>query len=693
MTMPQEVSVYDLIVPVDHNYRLDCGVIVGNTHGVGVKATNALSTHFAVFTKRDKKWYTMQYRKGTKVLGVTRIASKSIPRLPGKAVKKVGTIMQFTPDMSIFSVKTFPFKRLYDWANITSYLAPGLLIEMYEDASKKPKKSWLQEDFSDYIIGAMFRKLGIPEAEAVQLGNGIAFFDYSSPSIDIGLTFTDNDGAVIEGFTNALVNSEGGTHIAQLLKMYSRILKPYAKTGISAEDLRDGLVGIVNVKLATPEFSSQHKDRLTDKRALDIVDSAEEGLAEFFAKNKSLAKQLCKRAKEFGKLREKQKMERKALATLGSSKRAAQTISPKKFVAPNYTDFKPEDCEIFLVEGDSAGGCFTGDTMVRMSNGTTLSFERMVNRHTGGQIFKGMGYDIEKGNYMEFTFQEPRITKTVTELTEIGINGVLVACTMDHPWLTHRLQYVAAKDLEVGTKMLKGPYQGIGVPDFLKVTSVKKIQLDTPVEVYDATSPEMHNFTLACGAVVHNTARKARFQNQGVFSLKGKIPNVYKLKNAMAQQDILNILLAIGVNPRLPDPLSKLRTGKLVFLTDPDVDGYHISYLLLGMLVKLVPDIFKRNLVYSVLSPEYMATYKGQRWWGQSANEARKQCPNPKAARITHIKGYGEINAAQLREVAFADTRKLIRIMGLSKGDIHEVESLMGSDAEPRRKLLTEDIT
>lgn len=185
------------------------------------------------------------------------------------------------------------------------------------------------------------------------------------------------------------------------------------------------------------------------------------------------------------------------------------------------------------------------------------------------------------------------------------------------------------------------------------------------------------------------TARRARqAEFQDVLPLKGKIPNIYKNDKAIANEEIANLLQAVGYNPKLNDPLSRLRVGKIIIMSDPDIDGAHITNLVLSLLWKTDPAFFARKMVYYVDVPLFTAAHAGKRFYADTLAELRERLPkNYRMEHVTRVKGYGEINAEDLEGIAFTPaTRRLVPV----ESPVSEAEflALVSPDSGARKDLL-----
>jgi DNA gyrase subunit B len=315
------------------------------THGVGVSATNALSAFFSVHTCRDGQWWYTAFAKGKETVPVKK--SKPPTALGGVKVKQ-GTVVTIEPDLKCFDKNaSFKFKHFSDWAMLTSYLNAGLKISYVNTAAPKTNKEWFSKK------GAVeYLDKTIEELKAGRIGKPFLLND---KHMEVALAFTDYDGQRLQAFTNGLSNIEGGEHVLALHAALSKALKPYmGRKEFSATALRDGLVGIVNYKIAAPRFNSQTKEKLVDERVKPYAKPLlEDAFKKFFAANKTMAKSLCVRAEQLSAMTAKFHASKKAARQIKTASNASVLLPGKLTVAPHC---KPEQRELFITEGDSASG-------------------------------------------------------------------------------------------------------------------------------------------------------------------------------------------------------------------------------------------------------------------------------------------------------------------------------------------------
>jgi len=329
------------------------------THGIGIKATNALSAWFKVWSYRDGQWWAIEYKKGIVVKDVHKT---SAPKLPHGIKAKCGTVTCFKPDLPLFTKgSTMPIQDATSWCELTSYLVPKLKI-MFTDRKGATTTYVTKRGPLDYLdkqkIVLKCEYDGKP-------------FVHNSKLLDIVLGFSNASGTDnVKTFTNGLTNIDGGEHLRALRKgMYDSLLahmgeskkptkrakkkkKDKERAPFSIDDIQEGLVGLVNAKLAAPTFSNQRKDKLTDERVYkDAYDEIRSEFSKFWNENKTLAKRIIDKAVQLNELTKGFQASKKLVADVRkASKKKSDKLSDIVGNAPMMKR------EIFLCEGDSAAG-------------------------------------------------------------------------------------------------------------------------------------------------------------------------------------------------------------------------------------------------------------------------------------------------------------------------------------------------
>lgn len=325
------------------------------THGVGIKATNALSEYFEVWTFREKEggWHYTRFEHGFEKKPVK---ASNAPKVPGFGKAKSGTVIHFKPDAKVFDGATLDMKRVAGWARMTSYMNSGLLIRV--TAGDKTKEWKAKDGIKEYLSDR------IETLKATPLSKKFVF--HNSNHMEMALSFADVEGSQVEFFTNTVRNVEEGVHADDMNKALFDSLKPYMKEKkakkkkgekedkwpCTPQDVRDGLVGILNYKIDAPQFDSQTKEKLVDKRVKGAC--YEECLTvfkKFWDDNKSLAKDVVKRASELRSKTADFLKDKKLIKNVNAARKGMQTK-----LAGVVGKTPVELRELFLVEGDSAGG-------------------------------------------------------------------------------------------------------------------------------------------------------------------------------------------------------------------------------------------------------------------------------------------------------------------------------------------------
>lgn len=347
----EKLSTFYVVTGLTHagaNFKGD--TISRGTHGIGIKATNAMSKRFTVWTFREGQWWCIEYRDAK--LHKEPYKSKA-PKLPFGFKAKKGTVVRFEPDLSLFQKGT-AMRAVYarEWAELTSYLVKGLEVRVTTPSGKT--KTFKTKGPSEYL------EKKVEELKATVTGKP---FYFSSREVDIAIAFTDVEGENVNAYTNGLFNKEGGEHIRAMTNALFKSLQPFMKKAKGSKkgqeswpftptDLKDGLLGLVNYKIAAPKFNNQPKDKLVDERVYDVAyPQLEKAFSDFWKSHKGMAKDVVARATE---LRNKTADFLKDKKLVKNVKAASKGLAAK--LAGIVGNAPVEKRELFLVEGDSAGG-------------------------------------------------------------------------------------------------------------------------------------------------------------------------------------------------------------------------------------------------------------------------------------------------------------------------------------------------
>ena len=322
----------------------------GGLHGVGAKCTNALSEWFKVEVSRDGKVYHMAFARGKTTEKLSVIGEV-------KNKKTTGTLITFFPDPTIFTITTeFKFERLATRLRELAFLNPGLEITLEDERAEPPKKETF---FYKHGIEEFVKQLG-ENKQVIHPKPVVISRQRDEVFVDVVLQYNDSYNDQILPFANSISNTDGGTHLTGFRTALTKAVNQYAKSNllmkekdpsISGDDVREGLICVLSIKLPNPRFESQTKVKLVNTEIEGIVNSVVyDGLMTFFDQNPPVAKRIFDKVLTAARARE---AARKARETI---RKGALTGGGLPGKLADCSERDPELTELYIVEGDSAGG-------------------------------------------------------------------------------------------------------------------------------------------------------------------------------------------------------------------------------------------------------------------------------------------------------------------------------------------------
>jgi len=354
MHAKEKKSALEVVMTVLHaggKFDKDTYKVSGGLHGVGVSCVNALSTKLLAIVKRDGKIHQQEYNIGKPQTGVEVIGDTD----------ETGTTVTFWPDDTIFQHTVYNYDTLASRLRELSFLNKGIRLTLTDKREKDEEGNFITEtflsegglkEFVKYLDGT--REALIPEpiyAEGEKAGVPVEIaFQYNG-------SYTEN----LHSYVNNINTIEGGTHVAGFRRALTRTLKAYAekegyfaklKFEISGEDFREGLTGVISVKVAEPQFEGQTKTKLGNSEVSGAVDQAVgEMLNNYLEENPNMAKAIIQKVVVAAQARHAARKAREMVQRKGAMSGAGL---PGKLSDCSEKD--PAICELYLVEGDSAGG-------------------------------------------------------------------------------------------------------------------------------------------------------------------------------------------------------------------------------------------------------------------------------------------------------------------------------------------------
>ena len=322
--------------------------VSGGLHGVGASVVNALSEWLEVEIYQDGKVYHQRYERGKAV--------KPLEMTGTCSVEKHGTRVSFLPDKEIFEETVFDYDTLKIRLRETAFLTKNLKIVLRDNREEKHEKTFHYEggirEFVTYL-----NKGKTPLYENVLYCEGTRDGVYVEVSMQHNDSYTEN----IYSFVNNINTPEGGTHLAGFKNALTKTLNDYARknkllkdseANLAGEDIREGLTAIISVKIEEPQFEGQTKQKLGNSEARGAVDAVvSEQLTYFLEQNPAVAKTICEKSI----LAQRARAAARKARDLTRRKTALDGMAlPGKLA--DCSDRDPANCEIYIVEGDSAGG-------------------------------------------------------------------------------------------------------------------------------------------------------------------------------------------------------------------------------------------------------------------------------------------------------------------------------------------------
>ncbi len=331
--------------------------VSGGLHGVGIKCVNALSEWTEVEVVKNGKVYLITFSRGEIVKPLHVIAERE--DATEDKPRQTGTKISFLPDSEIFPDTNFIFETLQHRLRELAYLNPGVTIRFIDErVDKEGRQRQESFHFEDGLLGYVkhLNKSKTVVSPAVRINRED---EATGITCDIAMQYTDSTNELLLAFGNNIINPDGGTHVSGFKTALTRTINSYAKrTGIlkdmtpTGEDLREGLSAIVSVKMPEPQFNNQTKEKLLNPEAESFVSSAvTEQLGSWLEENPGEAKKICLKAVLAAQAREAARKARELIKRKGALDSGGM---PQKLAdcATNNVDLS----ELFIVEGDSAGG-------------------------------------------------------------------------------------------------------------------------------------------------------------------------------------------------------------------------------------------------------------------------------------------------------------------------------------------------
>ncbi len=436
--------------------------VSGGLHGVGASVVNALSEWLEVNVKRDGHIYNQRYERGRICYDLKVIGECDI--------NETGTQVTFLPDKEIFQeTQEYDFDVLKNRLREMAFLTKGIKIIL------KDTREGLEQERTFHYEGGLREFVEYLNKSKTPLYDNIIYCEGVKDNVAVEVAFQHNDGynETIDTFVNNIKTPEGGTHLAGFRNALTKTFNEYAKKNkiikdtdpaLTGDDIREGLTAIVSVKIEDPQFEGQTKQKLGNTVARGAVDNIVSNQLEIFLEqNPAIAKSICEKSVLAQRARE---AARKARELTRRKTALENTSLPGKLA--DCSDKNPENCEIYIVEGDSAGGSAKtarsrATQAILPLRGKILNVEKArLDRILGNAEIKAMITAFGTGIHEDFDITKLRYNKIII-MTDADVDGAHIATLL----LTFFYRFMP--------ELIKQGHVYLATPPLYKIEKNKKV--------------------------------------------------------------------------------------------------------------------------------------------------------------------------------------------------------------------------
>ncbi len=674
-------------------YQISSGL-----HGVGVSVVNALAEWCQVDVKLNGRLWRQRYEKGLPVTPLQDIES----------VEGTGTTTSFLPDLTVMETRDFNFDILAQRFREMAYLNRGMTISLLDERTDREATFYFEGGLVSFVR-YLNKNRNTLQARPVSVSKEI-----DKVKVELAVQYNDSWSSTEYSFANGINTVDGGMHITGFRSALTRTLNDYARKAnilkekdgnLTGDDVRQGLTAVISVKIPNPQFEAQTKSKLNNAEVRPIVEAiATELLAQYLEETPGEAKAIIDKCLTSARAREAAR----AARDLIQRKNALDTTLPGKLA--DCSERRADRCELYIVEGDSAGGCFSGDTLVALADGRALSFNDLVKEQAEGK--EHFGYTIRKDGTIGLErLINARMTKAHANVICVTLdNGETIVCTPDHRFMLRDGTYKEAVQLTPNDSLMplyrklsdmKEPEiatpQGVLATYNHRITSIEV--LEEEMDVYDVEVPGTHNFALASGVFVHNSAKQGRDRHfQAILPLRGKILNVERvgLDKILKNEEVKNVITAIGVGIDENLNKAKLRYGRIIIMCDADVDGAHIRTLLLTFFFRHMRVLIDDGHLYIAQPPLFHVKFGKQTRFVYTEEERDvlieeyRSTHNGKEPEVGRYKGLGEMNPETLWDTTMDPAKRTVLQVNIDEAIEADktFSMLMGDEVAPRKRFI-----
>jgi len=668
--------------------------ISGGLHGVGVSVVNALSEWLIVESYRNGKIYKQEYKRG-------------VPQGPVKVVGEIdttGTRVRFKPDPEIFSTTKFSFDTLANRLRELAFLNPGLRITLIDEREEEKERIFKYDGGIKEFVKFLNKDKDVLHPEPIYI-----YKKQEDIVVEAAIQYNDEYDEREYSFVNTIHTTEGGTHLSGFRAALTRVVNDYIKKqeltknkdlNITGEDVREGLTVVLSIKIPNPQFEGQTKTKLGNSEVEGIVKSiVGDALSTYFEENPQVAQKICQKAISAAEAREAAKKARE----LVRKKSLLETATlPGKLA--DCSESNPELCELFIVEGDSAGGSAkqardrTFQAVLplkgKIINVEKARITKVLSNDEIRTLVTAIGGGIGKD---EFNIEKVRYHKIII-MTDADVDGAHIRTLLLTffyrqmlPLIEHGYVYIACPPLYKVKKDKKEFY----------VDTEQQLQEMLLKEVSEHIKIKFNNKSLDDSKEIYELLKTIINANTLLTKLRNKSVSMEEFLEFYKKGKFPISVLTYNKQKKFIFSEKEYRETKEEFLkqtlgTEVEVLYYFKELWEFEPLQKNLTKLEKFNLKDLLLQTEKpkvsLVTDKKEEYqikditeFANIINEISKS-----GFEIQRYKGLGEMNPEQLWETTMnPKTRKLIKV---EIEDAYEADrifsTLMGEKIEPRRAFI-----
>ncbi len=671
--------------------------VSGGLHGVGVSVVNALSEWLVVESYRDGKIYQQKYKRG-------------VPQTPVRVVgttDTTGTKVRFLPDAEIFSTTKFSFDILANRLRELAFLNPGLRITIIDEREEEKEKTFKYDGGIKEFVKFLNKDKDVLHPEPIYISK-------KQDDVFVEAAIQYNDGFDVReySFVNTIHTTEGGTHLSGFRSALTRVINDYIKKhelvkgkdlNITGDDAREGLTLVLSIKIPNPQFEGQTKTKLGNSEVEGIVKSiVGDALSTFFEENPQIAQKICQKVISAAEARE---AARKARELVRKKSLLETSTLPGKLADCSESD--PAKCELFIVEGDSAGGSAKqardrNFQAVLPLKGKIINVEKsrltkVLSNEEIRTLVTAIGGGIGKD---EFNIEKVRYHKIII-MTDADVDGAHIRTLLLTffyrqmlPLIEHGYIYIACPPLYKVKKDKKEFY----------VDTEQQLQEILLKEVSEHINIKFNNVTLSCqkdSKEIYDLTKTILNANLLLTRLKNKEVTIEDLLDFYKKGKYPISVLTYNKQKKFIFTEKEYRTTKEEFLKTTEGAEVEILYYFKELwefesLQKYLAKLEKLGLQQLIFFKEKpivtITTSKKDEFHIKNITEFATVINNisKSSFEIQRYKGLGEMNPEQLWETTMnPKTRKLLKV---ELEDAYEADrifsTLMGEKVEPRRAFI-----